>query len=180
MDEHERQEIVGRAVAGEKVSAAKAQNAVGPSIPSTGNPSPADPPPSNSAEPPAVRRTDGDGNYEVLKSRWVENCEADFAALPAATQTRFVTEVLGMSVPSGDTSRPVSPPSPPLSVQLAAMVAAIPPPAIGPEEINARNAALLRQENEVIARYAARQREWQAREVRAAQEELRRRRGGGH
>jgi hypothetical protein len=32
------------------------------------------------------------GNYEVLKSRWVENCEADFAALPAATQTRFVLE----------------------------------------------------------------------------------------
>jgi hypothetical protein len=169
MDEHERQDIIDRAVAGEKVSAAKAQNAVGPSIPSTGNPSPADPPPSNSAEPPAVRRTDGDGNYEVLKSRWVENCEADFAALPAATQTR-----------SGDTSRPVSPPSPPLSVQLAEMVAAIPPPAIGPEEINARNAALPRQENEVIARYAARQREWQAREVRTAQEELRRRRGGGH
>jgi hypothetical protein len=98
-DEHERQEIVDRAVAGEKVSAAKAQNAGGPSIPSTGSPSPADPAPSNSAEPPAVRRTDGDGNYEVFKSRWVQYCEADFAALPAAMQTRFVTEVLGMSVP---------------------------------------------------------------------------------
>jgi hypothetical protein len=179
-DEHERQEIVDRAVAGEKVSAAKAQNAGGPSIPSTGSPSPADPAPSNSAEPPAVRRTDGDGNYEVLKSRWVQYCEADFAALPAATQMRFVTEVLGMSVPSGDTSRPVSPPSPPLSVQLAAMVAAIPMPAISPAEINARNATLLRQENEVIAREAVRQRDWQAREARTAQEELRRRRGGGH
>jgi hypothetical protein len=50
---------------------------------------PTDPAPSNSAEPPAVRRLDGDGNYEVLKSRWVEYCEADFAALPAATQTRL-------------------------------------------------------------------------------------------
>jgi hypothetical protein len=155
MDERERQEIVDRAVAGEQVSAAKAQNAGGPSIPSTGSPSPADPAPSNSAEPPAARRTDGDGNYEVFKSRWVRYCEADFAALPAAMHTRFVTEVLGMSVPSGDTSRPVSPPSPPLSVQPAACVAAVPPPAIGPEQINARMAVLPRQENEVIARHAA-------------------------
>jgi hypothetical protein len=148
MDEHERQEIVDRAVAGEQVSAAEAQNAGGPSIPSTGSPSPADPAPSNSAEPSAARRTDGDGNYEVFKSRWVQYCEADFAALPAAMHTRFVSEVLGMSVPSGDTSRPVSPPSLPLSVQLAAVMAAVPPPAIGPEQINARNAALLRQEND--------------------------------
>jgi hypothetical protein len=37
-------------------------------------------------------------------------------------QTRFVTEVLNLSVPSGDTSCPVSPPSPPFSVQLAAMM----------------------------------------------------------
>ena len=108
MDEHERQEIVDRAVAGEKVSAAKAQNARGPSIPSIGSPSPADPAPSSSAEPPAVRRSDGDGNYEVFRSRWVQYCEADFAGLPAATRTRFVAEVLGMSVPSGDTSRPKS------------------------------------------------------------------------
>jgi hypothetical protein len=41
-------------------------------------------------------------------------------------------------------------------------------------------AALLREENEIIAREAARQRDWQAREARAAQEELSRRRGGGH
>jgi hypothetical protein len=33
-----------------------------------------------------------------------------------------------------------------LSVQLAAMVAAIPMPAISPAEINARNATLLRQD----------------------------------
>jgi hypothetical protein len=44
--------------------------------------------------PPALRRTDGDGKYETFKSRWVQYCEADFAALPAAMQTRFVTEVL--------------------------------------------------------------------------------------
>jgi hypothetical protein len=178
MDEHERQEVVARAVAGEQVSAAKVQNAGGPSIPSTGSPSPADPAPSNSAEPPAARRTDGDGNYEVFKSRWVQYCEADFAALPAAMHTRFVTEVLGMSVPAGDTSRPASPPPLPLSVQLAASVAAIPMPAISPAEINALNAARRREENEGIARYAAQQRDWQAREARAAQEELRRRRDG--
>jgi hypothetical protein len=58
----------------------------------------------------------------AITSRWVQYCEADFAALPAAMQTRFVTGVLSMSVPSGDTSCPVSPPSPPFSVQLAAML----------------------------------------------------------
>jgi hypothetical protein len=36
-----------------------------------------------------------DGNYEGFKLRWVQYCEADFAALPAAMQTRFLTEVLG-------------------------------------------------------------------------------------
>jgi hypothetical protein len=96
-----------------------ALNADGPSIPSGGSPSPAEPAPSNSAEPPALRGTDGDGNYEVFKSRWVRYCEGDFAALPAAMQMRFLTEVLSMSVP---TSRPASPPSPPFSVQLAAML----------------------------------------------------------
>jgi hypothetical protein len=95
-----------------------ALNADGPSIPSIGNPSSADPAPSNSAEPPALRRTDGEGNYEALKSRWVQYCAADFAALPAAMRTRFVTEVLNLSVPSGDPS----PPSLPFSVQLASMM----------------------------------------------------------
>jgi Protein of unknown function (DUF3102) len=85
-----------------------ALNADDPAIPSTGNPSPTDPAPSISAEPPALRRTDEDGDYGVFKSRWIQYCEADFAALPAAMQTRFVTEVLGTSVPSGDTSRPAS------------------------------------------------------------------------
>jgi|HubBroStandDraft_1064217.scaffolds.fasta_scaffold963196_1 DNA-binding GntR family transcriptional regulator len=51
---------------------------------------------------------------------------------------------------------------------------------ISPAEINALNAARRREENEGIARLAAQQRDWQAREARAAQEELRRRRGGGH
>jgi Protein of unknown function (DUF3102) len=76
-----------------------ALNADGPSNPSAGSPS-ADPAPSSSAERPALRRTNGDGNFEALKSQWVQYCEADFAALPAAMQTRFVTEVLSMSVPS--------------------------------------------------------------------------------
>jgi hypothetical protein len=100
----------------------KRVNADGPSIPSTGSPSSADPAPSNSAEPSALRRANGDENYEAFRSRWVQYCEADFAALPAAMQTRFVTEVLGMSVPYGGTSRPVSPPPPPFSVELAAMM----------------------------------------------------------
>jgi hypothetical protein len=100
----------------------KRVNADGPSIPSTGSPSSADPVPSNSAEPSALRRTNGDENYEAFRSRWVQYFEADFAALPAAMQTRFVTEVLNLSVPSGDTSCPVSPPSPPFSVQLASMM----------------------------------------------------------
>jgi hypothetical protein len=93
-----------------------------PSIPGGGSPSPAEPVPSGSAEPPARRGTDGDGNYEGLKLRWAQHCEADFAALPAATRTRFVNEVLGMSVPSGGTSRPVSPPSRLFSIELAEMM----------------------------------------------------------
>jgi hypothetical protein len=51
-------------------------------------------------------------------------------------------------------------------------------PAISPAEINALNAARRREENEGIARYAAQQRVWLAREARAAQEELSRRRDG--
>jgi hypothetical protein len=95
--------------------AAERVNADGPSIPSTGSPSLADPQ-SSSAEPPGLRRTNGDGNFEAFRSRWVQYCAADFAALPAAMQARFVTEVL--SVPSGAPS----PPSLPFSVQLASMM----------------------------------------------------------
>src|SRR5271168_1045086 len=87
----------------------KRVNADGPSIPSTGSPSSADPAPSSSAEPPAPRRTDGNGNFETFRSRWAQYCEADFAALPAAMRARFVTEVLNLSMPSGDPSPPSLP-----------------------------------------------------------------------
>ena len=95
----------------------KRVNADGPSIPSTGSPSLADPQ-SSSAEPPGLRRTNGDENYKAFRSRWVQYCEADFAALPAEMQTRFVTEVLNLPAPSGDPSSP----SLPFSVQLASMM----------------------------------------------------------
>jgi hypothetical protein len=99
-----------------------ALNTDGPSIPSIGSPSSADSAPSNSAEPSGLRRTDGEGNYEAFKSRWAKYCDADFAALPAEMRTRFVNEVLlSMSVPCGDTSCPVSPPSPPFAVQYGAL-----------------------------------------------------------
>jgi hypothetical protein len=100
----------------------KRVNADGPSIPSVRSPSSADPVPSSSAEPPGPRHTNGDGNFEACKSRWAQCCAANFAALPPEMKTRFVTEVLNMSVPSGDTSCPVSPPSLPFSVQAAAMM----------------------------------------------------------
>jgi hypothetical protein len=74
------------------------------------------------AEPSVLRRTNGDENYEAFRSRWVQYFEADFAALPAAMQTRFVTEVLNLSVPSGDISCPVSAASPPFSVHYASMM----------------------------------------------------------
>lgn len=48
--------------------------------------------------PLALRRTDGERQYEAFKSRWVQYCEADFKALPAAMQARFATEVHEMSV----------------------------------------------------------------------------------
>jgi hypothetical protein len=71
----------------------------------------------------------------------------------------------------------------PLSVRIAASVAAIPAPAIGPQQIKACSAASLRKDSEVIARHTAHQRDWQAREARAAQDELKReierRRAGG-
>jgi hypothetical protein len=65
----------------------KRVNAYGP--PSTG----ADPQ-GSSAGPPGLRRPHGDGNFEAFKSLWGHYCAADFAALPVAMQTRFVTEVL--------------------------------------------------------------------------------------
>jgi len=65
----------------------KRVNAYGPT--STG----ADPQ-GSSAGPPGLRRPHGDGNFEAFKSLWGHYCAADFAALPVAMQTRFVTEVL--------------------------------------------------------------------------------------
>jgi hypothetical protein len=73
-------------------------NADGPSIPSTGNPSLTGPQ-SSSAEPPGLRRTNGDGKFEALRSRWDQYCAADFAALSAAMRARFLIEALNLSVP---------------------------------------------------------------------------------
>jgi len=95
----------------------KSARSIAPVTDSTGSPSLADPQ-SSSAEPPGLRRTNGDENYKAFRSRWVQYCEADFAALPAEMQTRFVTEVLNLPAPSGDPSSP----SLPFSVQLASMM----------------------------------------------------------
>jgi hypothetical protein len=123
MDEQERQEIVDRAVAGEKVSAAKTR--LKANIGSR------------------LERSACQSNHEDADSEHPKR---------------------------GDT--PVN--SLPFSLQIAAIMAAIPAYAVGPEQIAARKAALLREENEVIARYTAHQRDCQAREARAAQEELKR------
>jgi hypothetical protein len=112
MDEQQRQEIVDRAVAGEKVSAAKTQ-----------------------------RKANVGSRLE--RSACQSNHEDRDPEHPKP----------------GDT--PVN--SLPISVLIAANMAAIPPYAVGPEQIAARKAASLREDNEVIARYVARQREWQAR-----------------
>jgi hypothetical protein len=48
--------------------------------------------------PPSLRRTDGENQYEAFKGRWAHYCAADFAALPAAMQTEFATELLGIAV----------------------------------------------------------------------------------
>jgi hypothetical protein len=95
----------------------KRVNADGPSIPSARSPSLADPQ-SSSAEPPGLRSTDDDRNFEALKSRWDQYCAADFAALPAAMRGRFLIEALNLSVPSHDPS----PPSLPFSEQLASIM----------------------------------------------------------
>jgi ParB-like chromosome segregation protein Spo0J len=44
---------------------------------------------------PARLRDEDEKKYEAFKCRWAEYCEAEFAALPAAIQTRFATEILG-------------------------------------------------------------------------------------
>jgi len=48
--------------------------------------------------PPEFRRTDAEKQYEAFKCRWVQYCETDFAALPAAMQTKFASELLGKAV----------------------------------------------------------------------------------
>jgi ParB family chromosome partitioning protein len=229
MDELERQEIVDRAVAGEKVSAAKIRREANirrrikqsahdcnPEAPNTENLEPGD-------TPEVIR--DGEQSHRDAAAaedytRWLPRYEAVKAKQAALAQEledllRRIEQVDGEARRVNDAkpltshgdgrllgdmesiartgglsiikrlegdSVSVSPPSPPLSVQLAAIMAAIPMPAIGPEQINARNAALMREENEVISRYVADQlnrRAREAAEARAEQEELRRRRAGG-
>ena len=139
MDEQERQEVADRAVAGEKVTAAKTQRAA--NIRSRTKRSTSD---YNHGDPDAEDHETG----------------AVPEVIPDGTQPQL------------------------LSLQIAANVAAIPGPLTSPEQIAARNATLLREESERINAYVARQREHQAAEARAAQEELkpaieRRRAGGG-
>jgi hypothetical protein len=246
MDEQERQEIVDRAVAGEKVSAAeirrkaKIRNRMkqsacdcNPEDPGIENPEPGDTPEAIPDRAPlqaghsdaaaAQAQAEGEGEAEAeAYARWLlqyETVNAKQAALAQELEDlmRRIEEVDGEArrvneakpftshedgCPLSDTvaradglsimnlklpartgaSVPASPPSPLLSVQLAAMMAAIPMPAIGPEQINARNAALMREENQVFSRYVADQLNHRAREAAEAraQEELRRRRAGGH
>jgi len=58
---------------------------------------------------------------------------------------------------------PASPPSPPFSERLAAMMANVPARAISPEQINARNAVLMREQNEFVSRLVADQHNFRAR-----------------
>jgi hypothetical protein len=48
--------------------------------------------------PAALRRTDDEKQYEAFKARWVKYCQADFAALPAAMQSKFASELLAEAV----------------------------------------------------------------------------------
>jgi hypothetical protein len=73
-------------------------------------------------------------------------------------------------------------PSPPFSVQLAAVMANVPARAISPEQINARNAVVMREQNEFVSRFVANQLDFRYRgaaKARDEQEELSRRRAGG-
>jgi hypothetical protein len=56
--------------------------------------------------PPALPRTDGgERQYEAFKSRWVQYCAADFAALPAAIQATFATELTLLTTGKGEWPR---------------------------------------------------------------------------
>jgi ParB-like chromosome segregation protein Spo0J len=48
--------------------------------------------------PPILRRTDGQKQYEVFEARWAKYCQADFAALPAAMQSKFASDLLAEAV----------------------------------------------------------------------------------
>ena len=48
--------------------------------------------------PPDLRRTDGEKQYEDFKARWAQYCKAGFAALPAAMQSKFASELLAEAV----------------------------------------------------------------------------------
>jgi hypothetical protein len=200
MDEQQRQEIVDRAAAGEKVSAAKTQREANrrrrmkksacdcnPEDPDTENPERGDTPEAipDRAQPqarhPDVAAADAYARwlpqYEAVKAkqaalaqeledllRRIEEVDGEARRVNDGKpftlhddgrllgDTESVARAGGLSIRDLDlpartgNSVPVSPPSPPFSVRLAAFMATIPPPAIGPEQINARNAALLREE----------------------------------
>jgi hypothetical protein len=48
--------------------------------------------------PTFLRRTDGQKQYEAFRSQWARHCAAGFADLPAAMQTEFASELLGIAV----------------------------------------------------------------------------------
>jgi enoyl-CoA hydratase/carnithine racemase len=128
----------------------------------------------------ALRRRAGEAAKVGVVDRAVAGEKVSAAKAQRAANTGNRHEDPGAVDPvPGDT--PVN--SVPFSVQVAEIMARIPAFAVGPEQIAARKAALLREENESIARLAAQQRDWHAREARAAQDELRReierRRAGG-
>jgi hypothetical protein len=56
--------------------------------------SPSTTPPPEIVDPPEL---DGEQKYAAFKSRWAQDFEADFKALPAAMQARFAAELLSMA-----------------------------------------------------------------------------------
>jgi hypothetical protein len=234
MDEQGRQEIVDRAVAGEKVSAAKTQREsntrnrmeqsicdCSPEAPDTENAEPGDTP---EAIPDRAQLQAGQPDAAAAEAyaRWLLQYETINAKQTALAQEledlmRRIVEVDGEArrvneakpFSSHDGGRllsdrvaladglsimnlklpartgaavPASPPSPPFSVQLAAVMANVPARAISPEQINSRNADVMREQNEFVSRFVADQINFRSREAAKArdeQEELSRRRAGG-
>jgi hypothetical protein len=234
MDEQGRQELVDRAVAGEKVSAAKTQREsntrnrmkqsicdCSPEAPDTENAEPGDTP---EAIPDRAQLQAGQPDAAAAEAyaRWLlqyETINAKQTALARELEDlmRRIVEVEGEArrvneakpFSSHDGGRllsdrvaladglsimnlklpartgaavPASPPSPPFSVQLAAVMANVPSRAISPEQINSRNADVMREQNEFVSRFVADQINFRSREAAKArdeQEELSRRRAGG-